>query len=649
MYEWVPFLHGTYYTYTEYAAAICSAIFFILGVANLLIAFVIKLCTKLETSDIPERLMQLEGQYDHLMHPNQRLATPKPYYGSRGANFLEQQLEESSIPSYLISFFSWTGTFFLAMCPVGLSFFGVLLTPFMSAVIMFLHFFVKIRSSYHSTMKKLFNGLRHTNTIAYSEEATSARSSYRWKIFIFSIISFISSYSLTGGCIAFYEDFVGLRIEAIDLSVSTTLSRYFQLADICPPGKPCHIYATLPEDATTAVFINLHTNIKHENIAVLYDTKDYYEANHNLRYSQGAATIKLDYLEQRGRRAVHSALLDGLTPETRYFVQIKYDGVIYSSFDYVTLPDKNSSKNLIISNGGDLGDRTVAKQITFQAGSVDPDVIIIGGDVAYDDGEHTCYFTWDHFFDSFTLSTLTAGRLVPFLFSVGNHDVGMNTYSGRNLTISEKGPLYVVFFPQHTVPGFDAKMNAVNKVPDLHERKSYHYHVFGNILHLNLDTAYLTNPKEQVDFISTLATAFPDYIKMASHHNPIYRACRGSADQFEDEAVANWVPLFDKFKFMAVFENHEHAFKKSFPLTGGVPTQNGAYYMGNGNWGAKPGSPTCTANNATGILEYSNRINHFWLMNVSMAEGVIQYTPFNAAGVPLIPTFSQDISEYMLE
>lgn len=651
MYEWVPFLHGTYYTYTEYAAGICTTIFLFLGFLSWLIAAILKCCVKVERSDVPERLLQLEAQYDYLMKPNTGypVARQRPYYGSHNLNFLEHQLEESSIANFFISFFSWMSTFFTAWAPVGFSFFGVVLTPLMTAILMFLRFVIKIRSGYHSKVKKLYHTLRQTNTIAYAEEVTAARSSYRAKLVFFAILSFVCSYSLTGGCIAFYEDYVGLKIKALDLSVSTTLSRYFQLQDACPPGPPCHVYATLPEDATTAVFINAHTNVQHENIVIKYDTRDYYNANNNLRNSVDSSTIKLDFIEQRGRRSVHSALVDGLTPETRYLMQIVYDNKVYYSFDYVTLPGPDSQKNIVISTGGDLGDRDIAREITNQAGSVNPDVIVIGGDVAYDDGEHSCYFTWDHFFDSFTLATLTSGRLIPFLFSVGNHDVGMNPMNGRNLTISERGPLYAVFFPQNTVPGFDANQNAINKVPELQERTSYHYHIFGNILHLNLDTGYLTVPAEQAEFISTVSTAFPNYIKMVSHHNPIYHACAGNRDSAEEEANDKWVPLFDKFRFMAIFENHEHAFKKTFQLTGGVPTSKGAYYMGNGNWGARPSSPTCQPNNSTGVLEYSSRINHYWLANVSVSQGVIQYTPYNTAGVPLIPTFEQEIGDYLLE
>jgi len=39
-------------------------------------------------------------------------------------------------------------------------------------------------------------------------------------------------------------------------------------------------------------------------------------------------------------------------------------------------------------------------------------------------------------------------RIIPFVFSVGNHDVGFNDYPLFNITVSEElGPLYFTYFP----------------------------------------------------------------------------------------------------------------------------------------------------------------------------------------------------------
>jgi hypothetical protein len=37
---------------------------------------------------------------------------------------------------------------------------------------------------------------------------------------------------------------------------------------------------------------------------------------------------------------------------------------------------------------------------------------------------------------------------VPIIVAVGNHDVGLNSMSGANITVnSEDGPLYFMYFP----------------------------------------------------------------------------------------------------------------------------------------------------------------------------------------------------------
>ncbi len=39
---------------------------------------------------------------------------------------------------------------------------------------------------------------------------------------------------------------------------------------ICPPGKPCHVYATIPENATDNVFISVHTHKDVKELSLIY-------------------------------------------------------------------------------------------------------------------------------------------------------------------------------------------------------------------------------------------------------------------------------------------------------------------------------------------------------------------------------------------
>ena len=63
------------------------------------------------------------------------------------------------------------------------------------------------------------------------------------------------------------------------------------------------------------------------------------------------------------------------------------------------------------------------KNLTSNLANYNIDLIIIGGDVAYDDGMNTCYYSWDTFFSMFDDLTRQKNRLIPIMTSVGNHDV----------------------------------------------------------------------------------------------------------------------------------------------------------------------------------------------------------------------------------
>jgi len=643
MYHWVPFINGAYFTYSEYFAGVACAVFLVFGSLLILTAWILNKLFK-SSSERPSSLLKEQS-------PNQDgnflLAGDALNNSTYSASSVAPSKEKFDFGGSVINYINWAGWLFLSMAPVSFSLFNVLLSPLVAAILMFGILFYRLVSRYFFNVLCLNQQLQQSmiHQKVHSKKVSSLHSSYRRSLVLLLVVSLGVSFSLTGGCVAFYEDYVGLNILNI-ISFSTTLMRFLQLNDACPPGPPCHIYATLPEEASTGVFINIHTADIHENVTILYDTKSQYEKNKVFRYSQAANVYKLSHLERRGRRTVHSALLDGLAPSTRYVVVIKYDKQIQAMAEYETLPDETSSRNLVISTGGDMGDRSLGRDLTRQAAAVNPDIMAIGGDLSYDDGEQTCYFTWDNMLRSFAQSTLKAGRLVPFLFSVGNHDVGLNPLSGRNLKIDIKGPLYMIFFPQNTVTKIDGEQKQIKKIPELHERKSYHYHKLGKVISFNLDSGYLTYYAEQAKFITTISEKYPNFIKMAFHHSPAYWGCTSKVHKESEEALMKWVPLFDKYRFASIFENHEHCLKKTFPLKGNKIHKDGAYYLGNGKWGVTL-SDKCKPNNSTGLLEVAKDENHFWLANVSYVEGVIKYAAFDPEGTQLVPTFSQNIHKYI--
>ena len=82
---------------------------------------------------------------------------------------------------------------------------------------------------------------------------------------------------------------------------------------------------------------------------------------------------------------------------------------------------------------------------------------------------------------------------------------------------------------------------------------------------------------------------------MAQYHVPTYPTCFDDTDIWgRDQLTMNsqeksFVPLFDEFKFMTVFENHGHMFKRTFPLrNGSIDHEQGVTYLGDGSLGIYP-------------------------------------------------------------
>lgn len=71
--------------------------------------------------------------------------------------------------------------------------------------------------------------------------------------------------------------------------------------------------------------------------------------------------------------------------------------------------------------------------LTEQLISYNPDIILIGGDIAYDDGMRSCYYSWDNFYDIFHHLNTKIGRLVPLVLTIGNHDVGFDALTNISL------------------------------------------------------------------------------------------------------------------------------------------------------------------------------------------------------------------------
>ena len=527
--------------------------------------------------------------------------------------------------------------------PIVLLIFEIISAPtsaILSALILLTHYFNHLYRLHPSGTK--FGGSRTRRFLRVLQIAAQNKAFRMRRVLIF-IVCFSFGFSLLfhGSCLVAYNNEAGVRFNGNGDSVtwSSMLTRYFTLDTQCPPGPPCHFFATLPEDGSDGVIINVHTDIKTQDIIIHYEEATNIKLLQGKlgRYSTKPRSFIIDTIESKGQRVVHHAFIGGLTPNTTYYIQVYYNNQVQTAARYRTLPDKNYTGSMTIVQGGDVGTNDVSYQALTQISLINPDVVLIGGDAAYDNGIKHCYYAWDGFFRMFEDLNKRVGRLVPFVMSVGNHDIGLNANSERKIEFSESGPWLYAWSAQSTKPDPMAPDRAV--IPDINERRSYSYHLLGKILLMNLDSGYISKyDGDQLEFIKSVSEKYPDHVKMAMYHDPIYSSCVYACSGEE-----HWVPQFDRFRYMAIFENHMHAFKRTFPITNRQFNPNGTVYLGDGSWGVAPGR--CQEDNSTGVLEkFENTVNFFWVINVDDKE--IKYTAMTTKGEILDSGYSQKISNY---
>ncbi|CAD8159556.1 unnamed protein product [Paramecium octaurelia] len=432
------------------------------------------------------------------------------------------------------------------------------------------------------------------------------------------------------GCLCVYNKAYGVDT-FLDLQFSSKWTRSNWLPDeVCPKGTLCHIYATLPEETSSEVFINVHSGT------------DIKELDAQFRFQDSKINIKCDKIpfpssvEERGQRNVFTCLFTGLKSYTLYDVDLIYKEKVLNSTKYRTIAEQYSDDDVVILFGGDWGYQKKGLMIVDQITKVNPDAILIGGDIAYDNGNVHCYYSFDLLLSVFESQFAKVGRLIPFIFSVGNHDVGFNDYAKYNITVSdERGPLYFTYFPQ--------RKSTNNTVLPIKHRVTFNIQKMQNLLLFGLDSGYLyphygTQSNWMISILQN--EAYASLNKFAHYHVPIYPTCYNNNSFMNSwdnllQARAVWVPLFDTYEFVGAFENHVHQYKRTYPLKANKKSDKGTVYFGDGSMGIR--TVNCEDESKTylpgrpfdDIFEtvITNNSDHFWVLR---SYGKNQTIDFNA-------------------
>jgi len=389
-------------------------------------------------------------------------------------------------------------------------------------------------------------------------------------------------------------------------TLTTRMSRS-RMAPSCEEGKMCYLYLTIAEDPSSAVIVNFHSRDSPVNSYVKYDTvsrptyKDY-------QLQQSASFLTMEDVFDEEPRFVHSASLAGLVPNSTYYfvtcVETKSGVITSEERKFKTFHTGSDSIRFV--NGGDWQQNEEGNQLAALAREQNPDFISIGGDVAYADGQNTCWKRWDQRLGAITTMTqLPNGYTVPLLLAIGNHEGG-----GFETPIA-MAAFYLRYF------SFIVNDTAVEPT----KRATYHMHKLGNHTALGVldsdviarwDTAQASWFEQQLTSDSYANMTH----RIAIYHCPLYPGVSSYTDSIPTNGRKYILPLFDKYHVDIGFEQHDHAYKRSKVLYNNEVVETaaeGTVYLGDGSWGIVGSTPKELA----WYLERQSATSHVWVVDVN--------------------------------
>lgn len=413
---------------------------------------------------------------------------------------------------------------------------------------------------------------------------------------------------------------------------------------VAPPGptapapivaaEPLALYLTWQNDPATTITVQWHSDWQAEgyrDTALEYRTAGNEDAP--WRLARGLAH-PLPYTT----RMVHTVEITGLAPDTTHVfrlgtmriiepddIEIGPSGVpefLATSLEYRfrTLPAKLSRPVRFVSGG----DANVSAELPFAAmnraaAARDPDFAIMGGDIAYANNKPRNTTLWFEFFRVW-LETMRApdGRLIPIVPTIGNHEASGDTFEvnggspERGVSLERAAFFYGAFaFPG--LPGY----NALD---------------FGDYLSVVALDSFHTNPVagEQTEWLrGVLASRRGFAYVVPVYHVPAYPAHRPFDGPVAAAIRDEWVPLFEKAGVRFVFENHDHLYKRTFPLRSGQPEVDGIRYLGDGAWSVALRTPHPAAE--APYIERSESRHHVFV--VTLHRDRADFAAIDPAGV----------------
>ncbi len=254
----------------------------------------------------------------------------------------------------------------------------------------------------------------------------------------------------------------------------------------------------------------------------------------------------------------HHAAIDGLRPDTTYYLVMQSDGAVSRELHFRTAPDADESF-AVIHGGDSRSSRVMRREMNALIAKLTADdesllALCHGGDYVYYGASLRQWISWmtDH-----ELTVAPNGRMLPIVPTRGNHEA--------------KGPLFDQVFAS---PGGGLGKNYF--VTEFSPQVA--------MVTLNTEVAAGGN---QLEFLSkSLAEQRVKRWLLVQYHRPIWPAVK-----LPSRAKTHWQPAFDKHRVDLACESDGHVLKRTPPIRGDKAHPDGVVYIGEGGLGVKQRKP----------------------------------------------------------
>lgn len=404
-------------------------------------------------------------------------------------------------------------------------------------------------------------------------------------------------------------NFLGFKKNLGEIMKYLTLLCFFAFSANAVPLKKDFIYLTWDNpDTSRSMKVLMLSSQDLDSLKVSFTPEDAPGPSRTIQTNGTNPNWKKIVPGQSGR-FVYSVKLDKLLPGTHYSFTLfnDEDKAISETKYFKTLPQDDSPIHFV--QGGDMGSNDTAAAIFGKAIEQNPDLILIGGDIAYANGNTDNWERWETWFEKIVTQTHKAsGKIIPMVLAIGNHETNWSRGDAK-----VKSPFYSTLFQQSLF------------------EKTYFFRTLGkDAVLLTLDTGHVASHYgEQKRFIRRVLKTFQHKkYRLALYHVPLYPSHRNYYTPGSVLGRRFWADEFTDGNLTVAFENHDHTLKRTPLMKNNDPSKDGTgtVFLGDGCFGRDPR----VAKDPRSYLKVSKSVVHFW--DVQMSPQKILYRAIGLEG-----------------